>query len=204
MSSKSSLQVKLKLVLHAFLNLFVAPQGIFATLFLDFENQIISFSKDITKILQKIFRSCNPRILNRNHFLPCIDHMAFFRRHHHGKEICNDELMNYFQDNTDILHPTRANHEYQLSQVHFNKKVAFQLGLRCIQLKFFDLLQWIYLIYHEKCKASFKNINITKSLRCKLKVASVHFRQKIDFWVTFVLSVLSKLHIFYQQFLCNC
>ena len=203
MSSKSSLQVKLKLVLHALLNSFVAPQGIFATLFLDFENQIISFSKDITQILQKIFRSCNLKILNRNQFLRCIDHMAFFRRHHHGKEICNDELMNYFQDNTDILHPTRANHEYQLSQVHFNKKVAFQLGLRCIQLKFFDLLQWIYLIYHEKCKPSFKNISITKSLRCKLKVASVHFRQKIDFWVTFVLRALSKLHIFYQQFLCN-
>ena len=59
-------------------------------------------------------------------------------------------------------------------------------------------------IYHEKYKASFKNININKSLRCKLKVAGVYFRQKIDFWVTFVLSVLTKLHIFYQQFLCNC
>ena len=52
--------------------------------------------------------------------------------------------------------------------------------------------------YHEKCKSSFKNINITKSLRCKLKVAIVHFRQKINFWVTFVLSVLTKLQIFYQ------
>ena len=59
-------------------------------------------------------------------------------------------------------------------------------------------------IYHEKYKASFKNINITKSLRCKLKVASGHFRRKIDFWVTFVLSVLMKLQIFYQQFLCSC
>ena len=49
-------------------------------------------------------------------------------------------------------------------------------------------------IYHEKYKASFKNINITKSLRCKLKVASVHFHQTIDFWVTFVLSVLTKLY----------
>ena len=29
-------------------------------------------------------------------------------------------------------------------------------------------------IYREKYKASFKNINITKSLRCKLKVASVY------------------------------
>ena len=29
-------------------------------------------------------------------------------------------------------------------------------------------------IYHEKYKASFKNINITKSLRCKLKVAGVY------------------------------
>ena len=51
-------------------------------------------------------------------------------------------------------------------------------------------------IYHEKYKASFKNINITKSLRCKLKVAGVYFREKIVFWVTFVLSVLTKLHIF--------
>ena len=59
-------------------------------------------------------------------------------------------------------------------------------------------------IYHEKCKASFKNINITKSLRCKLKVAGVYFRQKIDFWVTFVLSGLTKLHIFYHQFLFDC
>ena len=59
-------------------------------------------------------------------------------------------------------------------------------------------------IYHEKYKASFKNINITKSLRSKLKVAGVYFRQKIVFWVTFVVGVLTKLHIFYQQFLCNC
>ena len=59
-------------------------------------------------------------------------------------------------------------------------------------------------IYHKKYKASFKNINITKSLRCRLKVAGVYFHQKIAFWVTFVLSVLTKLHIFYQQFLCNC
>ena len=29
-------------------------------------------------------------------------------------------------------------------------------------------------IYHEKYKASFKNINITNSLRCKLKVAGVY------------------------------
>ena len=27
-----------------------------------------------------------------------------------------------------------------------------------------------------------------------LKVAGVYFRQKIDFWVTFVLSVLTKLY----------
>ena len=59
-------------------------------------------------------------------------------------------------------------------------------------------------IYHEKYKASFKNINITVSLRCKLKVAGGYFCQKVVFWVTFVLSVLTKLHIFYQQFLCNC
>ena len=49
-------------------------------------------------------------------------------------------------------------------------------------------------IYYEKYKASFKNINIIKSLRCKLKVAGVYFCQKIDFWVTFVLSVLTKLY----------
>ena len=36
-------------------------------------------------------------------------------------------------------------------------------------------------IYHENDKASFKNINISKSLRCKLKVTGVYFRQKIDF-----------------------
>ena len=50
-------------------------------------------------------------------------------------------------------------------------------------------------IYHENYKASFKSINITKSLRCKFKVAGVYFREKIVFWVTFVLSVLTKLHI---------
>ena len=103
----------------------------------------------------------------------------------------------YFQDKVDILHPTRANQEYQLSQVHFNKKVAFQLGLRCIQLKFFDLLQWIYLIYHEKCKASFKNINITKSLRCKLKVAGVYFHQKIVFLGSLLYLVFLRSYIFF-------
>ena len=36
-------------------------------------------------------------------------------------------------------------------------------------------------IYHEKYTVSFKNINITKSLRCKLKVAGVYFHQKIVF-----------------------
>ena len=36
-------------------------------------------------------------------------------------------------------------------------------------------------IYHEKYTVSFKNINITKTLRCKLKVAGVYFLQKIVF-----------------------
>ena len=45
-------------------------------------------------------------------------------------------------------------------------------------------------IYHKKCKASFKSIKITKSLRCKLKSASLHFRQETDVRVTFVFSVL--------------
>ena len=169
MSSKNFRYVKLKLVLHALLNLFVAPQGIFATLFLDFGNQIISFSKDVTQILQKIFRSCNPRITNRNHFLPCIDHMTFFRRHHHGKEICIYELIKItklvycFQDKVDILHPTRANQEYQLSQVHFNKKVAFQLGFRCVQLKFPDLLQWMYLFIMKNIKHLSKILTLLRA-----------------------------------------
>ena len=34
------------------------------------------------------------------------------------------------QDKVDILYPTRANQKHQLSQVHFNIKVAFQLGFR--------------------------------------------------------------------------
>ena len=132
MSSKSSLQVKLKLVLHALLNPFVAPQGIFTTLFLDFENQIISFSKEIAQILQKIFRSCNPRILNRNQFLPGIDHMRLQNLSRLLQSLSRLQNLYYFQDKADILHATKANQEYQLSQVHFNKKVAFQLGLRCI------------------------------------------------------------------------
>ena len=59
-------------------------------------------------------------------------------------------------------------------------------------------------IYYEKCEASFKIIKIINSLRYKFKVTSLHFRQKIDFWVTFVLSVFTKLRIFYQRILCNC
>ena len=59
-------------------------------------------------------------------------------------------------------------------------------------------------IYCKKCKPFFKNIKIIKSLRCKFKVASLHIHQNIDFWVTFVLSVFTKLHTFYQYILCNC
>ena len=60
-------------------------------------------------------------------------------------------------------------------------------------------------IYRKKCKAFFKNnIKIVKSLICKFKVASLHFCQKIDFWLTFVLSVFRKLHIFYQCILRTC
>ena len=59
-------------------------------------------------------------------------------------------------------------------------------------------------IYYEKCEASFKIIEIIKSLGYNFKVTSLHFRQKIDFWVTFVLNVFTKLHIFYKRSLCNC
>ena len=55
-------------------------------------------------------------------------------------------------------------------------------------------------IYHEKYKAPFKNINITKSLRCKLKVAGVYFHQKIVFWVLFVLLVLRSYMFFINNF----
>lgn len=41
-------------------------------------------------------------------------------------------------------------------------------------------------IYHKKCKS----IKITKGLRCKLKGASLHFRQETDVRVTFAFSVL--------------
>ena len=58
-------------------------------------------------------------------------------------------------------------------------------------------------IYHEKYKAPFKNINFTKSLRCKLKVAGVYFHQKIVFLGHFCTFGLTKLHVFYQQFSCN-
>ena len=47
MSLKKFLQGELKLVLYALLNPCVTPYGIFATSFLDFENQTINFSKEI-------------------------------------------------------------------------------------------------------------------------------------------------------------
>ena len=56
-------------------------------------------------------------------------------------------------------------------------------------------------IYHKKCKASLKNIKTIKSLRCKSKVASLHICQKIDFGVTFVLSVL-RSYIFFSNTFC--
>ena len=70
-----------------------------------------------------------------------------------------------------------------------------------IYLKFLDLLQWIYLFIMKYIKHLLKILTLLRA--GKLKVACVYFRQKIDFWVTFVLSVLTKLYIFYRQFLCN-
>ena len=49
-------------------------------------------------------------------------------------------------------------------------------------------------IYRKKRKAPFRNIKIIKSLKCKFKVASLYFRQKIDFGITSVLIVFAKLY----------
>ena len=60
-------------------------------------------------------------------------------------------------------------------------------------------------IYRKKCKTFIKNnIKIVKSLICKFKVGSLRSCQKINFWLIFVLSVFTKLHIFYQYILRSC
>ena len=94
-------------------------------------------------------------------------------------------------DKVEILHPTGVNQEYQLSEVDsFSQKGRFSAStyMYLVKIHRFDLMD--VSVYHKKCKAFFKSIKITKSLRCKLKGASLHFRQETDVRVTFVFSVL--------------
>ena len=150
MSSKSSLQVKLKLVLYSLLNLFVAPQGIFFPYFQILKIKLLVSVKTLHRFFRKYSDHVTPGFLTGTTFCPVLTIWHFLEGITMGKKFVMMSLsrlqnLYYFQDKVDILHPTRANQEYQLSQVHCNKKVAFQLGLRCIQLKFLDLLQWTYL-----------------------------------------------------------
>ena len=58
------------------------------------------------------------------------------------------------------------------------KKSSFSVSTYMYLLKILQSTSMDASIYHEKCKASFKNIKIIKTLRCKFKVTSLHFRQK--------------------------
>ena len=101
--------------------------------------------------LHRFFKkSCNPRMFNRNQFMSCIDHMAFFRRHQYGKKFVMINLLRlqnlYYNINFDILHATGFNQECQLSKVHliYNKVILIQKQLFSLYLDIFCQNSSIY------------------------------------------------------------
>ena len=124
------------------------------------------------KTLHRFFRKYSdhvtPGFLTGTTFCPVLTIWHFLEGITMGKKFVMMSLsklqnLYYFQDKIDILHPTRANQEYQLSQEHFNEKVAFQLGLRYIQLKFLDLLQWMYLFIMKNIKYLLKILTLLRA-----------------------------------------
>ena len=115
-----------------------------------FKTKLLVSVKTLHRFFRKYSDHVTPAFLTETTFCPVLTISHFLEGITMGKKFVRMNLsrlqdLYYFQDKVDILHPTRANQEYKLSQVLFNKKVAFQLELRCIQLKFLDLLQLMYL-----------------------------------------------------------
>ena len=124
--------------------------------------------KTLHRFFRKYSDDVTPGFLTGTTFCPVLTIWHFLEGITMGKKFVMMSLsrlqnLYYFQDKVDILHPTRSNQEYHLSQVHFNKKVAFQLGLGRIQLKFLDPVQLLYLFITKNVKHLSKILTLLRT-----------------------------------------